>query len=163
MSCRSRNCCRFNHPCPIWCPCARRVCTNEVVNPIISESFGFFNNTSIGTVAPDATLPLSLITLSGSGIAPNSSGGILLSSGTYQISYFANGTIPASGVVGVKLQLNGVDVSGSDIFENGTISNLVTMSQTILLSVNQTATLELVNASNDAAAYSLGSILIRRI
>ncbi len=155
-------CCRFNHPCPIWCPCARRVCRNEVVNPVLTESFGFFNNTSVGVVAANAIIPLNLVELNGSGILPNGAGGVTLAGGTYQVSYFANGTVPAGGIMSVKLRLNGVDVPGSVISVTETAGNVASLTQTIVLTTQQGGTLELVNNST-ATNFSLASMLIRRI
>lgn len=160
---RRCNCCCFNHPCPIWCPCARRACTNEVVNPVITESFGFFNNTSVGTIGQEDNIPLNLVQIGGGGINTNGSGSIILSAGTYQISYFASGTIPASGLISIKLRLNSQDVAGSIISATQTTEDTTTLTQTIVINVPQDgAILEVVNNST-ATTFSLASVFIRRI
>ena len=155
-------CCRFNHPCPIWCPCVRRVCRNEVVNPVLTESFGFFNNTAVVAIAENAIIPLSLVEVGGSGILPNGAGAVTLAAGTYQVSYFASGTIPAGGTLSIKLRLNGVDVSGSVISATEAAGNVASLTQTIVLSTQLGGTLELVNNST-STTFSLASMLIRRI
>lgn len=154
-------CCRFNHPSPIWCPCARRVCRNEVVNPVLTESFGFFNNTAVGTIVANATLPLNIVEISGSGISSNGAGAINLASGTYQVSYFASGEIPASGTLSLRLQINGSTVNGSAISSSEDVGDVESLTQTIVL---RTAggVLEIVNNSS-ATNFSLASVLVRRI
>ena len=154
-------CCRFNHPSPIWCSCARRVCRNEVVNPVLTESFGFFNNTAVGTIVANATLPLNIVEISGSGISSNGAGAINLASGTYQVSYLASGEISASGTLSVRLQINGSTVNGSAISSSEDAGDVESLTQTIVL---RTAggVLEIVNNSS-ATNFSLASVLVRRI
>lgn len=160
---RRCNCCCFNHPCPILCSCARRRCTNEVVNPVLSESFGFFNNTAVGTIAQEDNLPLNLVQLGGGGINTNGAGAITLAAGTYQISYFASGIVPASGTVSIKLRSNAVDVPGSVISETQTVGETATVTQTMVINAPQDgAIVEVVNNSA-ATTFSLASVFIRRI
>ena len=157
-----RNCC-LNHPFPIWCPCARRSCTNEVVNPVLSESFGFFNNTLTGTIVQEDNLPLNPIQIGGGGINSNGAGSIILSAGTYQISYFASGTVPVSETLSIKLRLNAVDVPGSIISETQTAGDFATVTQTIVINAPQDgAILEVVNNST-STNFGLASVFIRRI
>lgn len=158
-----RNCCCFNHPIPIWCPCARSVCRNEVINPTLTESFGFFNNTAVGTIGSDSTIPLNLVQIGGGGINTNGSGAILLSAGTYQVTYFANGTIPAGGTMSIKLRLNGFNVAGSVLTNSQSVGDVETLTQTLVLSIPQDGgILELVNNSN-ATTFTLASMFVRRI
>lgn len=163
MSWGRSHCCRFNHPRPIWCPCARRVCRNEVVNPVLTESFGFFNNTAVGTIASNAIIPLTTVQTGGSGVSSNNAGGIILAAGTYQVSYFANGTVPAGGSVSVSLRINGTELSGSEVTVTGDSGNVASLTQTIVITLAQSGTLELVNSSLENVTYSLASVLIRRI
>ena len=163
MSCRNRNCCRLNHPNPIWCPCARTRCTNEVVNPAISESFGTFNSTSVGVIEAESVLPVSTGQQSGGGISSNGLGGVLLVAGTYQISYFASGSIPSGERCGIKLRLNGADVLGSEIFASGENLQGISLTQTIAILVEQTGTIEIVNASTATTNFATASLFIRRL
>ena len=61
------NCCVCNHPCPIFCPFINFTCQNDVVNPVVGNAFGFFNNLAVGDVAGGAQIPLSLVILGGDG------------------------------------------------------------------------------------------------
>ena len=158
-----RNCCCFNHPVSIWCPCAQKSCSNEVVNPVLTESFGFFNNVSSTTIAQQDRIPLNLVQIGGGGISLNGSGSIVLSAGTYQISYFASGTVPTTGTVSIKLRLNSTDVSGSIITQAQAQNETATLTQTIVINVPQDgAILEIVN-NGSTTSFGLASMFIRRI
>ncbi len=163
MSWGRSHCCRVNHPRPICCPCARRVCRNEVVNPVLTENFGFFNNTAVGTIASNAIIPLTTVQTSGSGVVSNNAGGIILAAGTYQVSYFANGTVPVGENISIALRVNGAELSGSKVTVTGTAGNVASLTQTIVIPLAQSGTLELVNSSLENVTYSLASMLIRRI
>lgn len=162
---RRFNCCCFNHPCPIRCPwICPTACRNEVVNPTFTESFGFFRNITPGTITSNAIIPLNLVQSGGSGISSTGAGAISLAAGTYEVTYFANGTIPASGTMSIKLRLNGVDVAGSIISDTQDTGNISTLTQTIVLRVESiNGILELVNNSADSATFSLASMFTRRI
>jgi len=159
---RRFNCCVFNHPCPIYCR-AVRSCENIVVNPIINTGFGFFNNTDVGAIASNARIPLSFVQGEGTTITSSQAvlGAISLSAGTYQITYFANGEVPASGTMSIKLRFNGVDVSGSILEATLPTGEQTTLTQTIVLTVSQTSTLELVNNSADNTIFSLASMFVQ--
>ena len=163
---RRFNCCIFNHPCPIFCP-INLACRggNEIVNPIITSDFGFFNNLSVGEIASQGIIPVGFVQGSGAGILPSTitSGAVTLSAGTYEISYSVSGTVPASGTISAKLQVNGVDVSGSTISTTQTAGNAVNLSRTIVITVPQTSTLQIVNNSSDATTYTNASLLIKNI
>ena len=88
------NCCIFNHPCPIRCPLLSCGCRNEIVNPEFGNDFGFFNNTAVGEIASQTTIPVSLVTSEGTSIVSNGAGGVTLAAGAYEVSYLANGTVP---------------------------------------------------------------------
>ena len=85
------NNCRCNHPCPIFCGRVR-CCTNDIVNPILTNNFGFFNNTATQTVGAFGTIAVNFVLGEGSSISQSNlvSGAISLAPGTYEVSYFAN-------------------------------------------------------------------------
>lgn len=163
---RRFNCCIFNHPCPIFCP-INLACKggNDIINPIITTDYGFFNNLSVGAVATQTIIPVGFVQGSGSGILPSTttSGAVTLSAGTYEISYSVSGTVPASGTISAKLQINGVDVSGSTISATQTAGNAVNLSRTIVITIPQTSTLQIVNNSSDSTTYTNASLFIRSI
>ncbi len=160
---RRFNCCQFNHPCPIFCPSINLTCTNEVVNPDFDNDFGFFNNLAVGTIASQAIIPVSLVTSEGTSISSNGAGGVTLVPGSYEVSYLANGTVPASGTLSIKLQLNGVDLSGSVLNATQTAGDVVSLTQTMIISTTNTNTLNLVNNSSDDTTFTYASLSIRRI
>ena len=160
---RSCNCCCQNHPSPITC-CSCQSCTeNQVVNPALQGSFGFFNNVDIGSVANNGTLPVNLVQSQGSGISSNGSGAISLSAGNYEVSYFAQGTVPVTGRLSVGLELNGVLIEGSQITSEQEVGSVETLSQTVLISVTDNSTLELVNLSGQNTTFSTASVFVRRL
>ncbi len=160
---RRFNCCIFNHPVPICCPFVNLTCTNEVVNPSFANDFGFFNNSAIGTVAPQAIIPVLLVSSEGTSIASNGAGAATLVPGSYQVSYLANGTVPASGTMSIKLELNGLQVPGSVLTATQTAGNVVNLTQSMIISITSPSTLELVNNSADNTAFAYASLSIRRI
>ena len=134
------------------------------MNPVISTSFGFFNNTIAGAIASDAIIPLNLVQSGGSGITSNGVGAVVLAAGVYQVTYFANGTIPASESMSINLRLNGVDVAGSVLSETGTSGDVSMLTQTIVVTVPQTGgTLQLINNSTDDVNFILVSLFVQRI
>lgn len=165
--CRRFNCCVFNHPCPIFCPFVNLACNggNDIINPIITSDFGFFNNTVGGAIASQAIIPVGFVQGSGTGVLPSTTtaGAVTLSAGTYEISYSAAGTVPASGTISIKLQINGVDVAGSIISGTQTVGNAVNLARMIVITVPQTSTLQLVNNSSGTTTYTNASMFVRSI
>ena len=159
---RRFNCCIFNHPCPIFCPFLSCVCENEIVNPIIGSTFGYFSNTALGAIVSNAIIPLNFVQGDGDNITASTTlpGAINLLAGTYQITYLASGTVPASGTMSIKLRLNGVDVAGSVLTATQPAGQVTNLTQTIVLTVPQTSTLELVSNSSDATTYSYANMFV---
>ncbi len=160
------NCCIFNHPCPILCP-SNLGCIggNNIINPILpTNQYGFFNNTAPGSIATNAIIPVTLSVGAGSDITTSpTTGAVRLLAGTYEISYFAEGTIPSGGTISAKLSLNGTDVPGSTLTNTATAGNVVNLGKTIIITVNQTSTLQLVNATSETTTYSNASMSIKRL
>ena len=159
---RRFNCCVFNHPRPIFCP-INLSCTNEVVNPSFGNDFGFFNNLNVGVIDSQARIPASLVVSEGFSVSADGTGAVTLIAGSYEVSYLANGNVPASGTLSIKLRLNGVDLSGSVIQINQTSGDIVNLNQTMIISILETSTLELANNSSDSATIQYASISVRRI
>lgn len=163
---RGFNCCICNHPCPLFCPGFTESCSeNIVVNPIITENFGFFNNTAVGAVEPQAIIPVAFVQGRGTSITGSTTtvGAVNLLPGTYEVTYFAEGTVPESGTISIQLELNGIDVVGSTISATLPADTVTTLTQTIVITVAQTSTLELVNNSTDSTTFTNASIFIRRL
>ncbi|MBP3431892.1 MAG: hypothetical protein J6K39_03465 [Clostridia bacterium] len=158
---RRFNCCIYNHPCPIFCP-IKLSCSNDVVNPIVSSAYGFFNNSAGGTFAFESQVPLGLVIFGGEGVA-SSSGSVFVTPGVYEVNYFAGGTVPAGGTLSVKLRLNGVDVDGSVITSVQTVGENVNLTRTIVVSADQGGILELANNSGESATFSFASMFVRRL
>lgn len=158
------NCCVCNHPCPIFCPFIDLTCQNEVVNPVVSSAFGFFNNLSVGAIASGAQIPVSLVILGGDGggIVPNA-GGVTVTPGTYEINYFAGGTVPAGGTLSIGLTLDGVSVAGSQVSSTQSAGSTVNLTRTIVVSAIDGGTISLVNTSGEAATFSFASMFLRRL
>lgn len=158
------NNCRCNHPCPICC-CRLRNCTNDIVNPVIRGDFGYFNNTSTQTIASSERIPVSFVLGEGTSIVASEdvSGAVTLAQGTYEISYFANATIPAGASVSIALRLNGAIVPGSTVVVTGTAGEVVPVSQVIMVNVLQRSTLELVNVTAGSVVTNLASMSIKKL
>lgn len=158
------NCC-CNHPCPIFCPCSLECSSNEVVNPVIENQFGYFNNSTTTTVASQGVISVTLSQSQGTSITQSSSvsGGINLLAGTYQVSYFANGTTPENENFSIKLEIDSNEVAGSVINVNQESGDVVSASQTIVISLTQSSTLTLVNNSANSTVITSASVVIRRI
>lgn len=162
--CRRFNCCIFNHPCPIFCPCSLACTGNEVVNPIIPSDYAFFNSVG-GDIASQAIIPVSLVQGNSQAITPSTqiSGAVVLSAGTYEISYLAGGIVPSNGTMSIKLRLNGTDVAGSVLTGSQAAGNVINLTQNMVLTVPQGSTLELVNNSAETTTFYYSSMFIRRI
>ena len=156
--------CLFNHPCPIFCPINLSCQGNEVINPVLTQSFGFFSNNDVGTIAANAIIPISLQEVSGDGISANTTtaGAINLLGGTYEISYFVQGIVPAGGTISTALRLNGDVISGSEIEQTQTPGDVVNMSKTIVFTTLLSGTLELFNSS-EATTFDSASVFVRRL
>ncbi len=157
------NCC-CNHPCPIFCN-RLRCCTNDVVNPVLTNAFGFFNNTATQTVDAFSIVPVNFVLGEGTSILPSqtTAGAVALAQGTYEVSYFANVVLNDSEVAQIALRLNGVVVSGSEVQDTGTAGQQLSLTQTIMLTVAQASTLELINNTSNATVFNLASLSIKKL
>lgn len=158
------NNCFCNHPCPIFCR-RLRCCTNDVVNPILTGNFGFFNNTTTQTIGALERIPVSFVLGEGTSVLPSMTtpGAVTLAQGTYEISYFANVVLPESGTARIALELNGALISGSSVEESSPSGTLAALSQTIMLEVEQSSTLELVNGTSVPLVVNLASLSIKKL
>lgn len=160
---RKVNCCCRNHPRPIFC-CQRLECSqNEVVNPVVQGSFGFFNNTSIATYSQNEIIPLVAVMSQGAGVSSTSAGGVLLSAGTYQITYFAQGRLLEDGEISVGLRLNGQEIAGTRLVQSGQSGEVKNLSQTILFGIVEGSILEIVDLGEQNATFSLASLYVVRV
>jgi hypothetical protein len=157
------NRCIFNHPCPIFCPLLSGCSENTVVNPTIADAFGFFSNTVGGEVGSQSIIPLTFVQGNGAVVQSSTTGAVEISAGTYQVTYLAGGTVPASGTLSIKLRLDGFDVTSSTLNGTQTSTNFVNLTQSIVISVSQTSVLELVNNSSTSAKFSYASMVIRSV
>ena len=157
------NCC-CNHPCPIFCG-RLRCCTNDIVNPVLTGNFGYFNRIGETTVGGLGIIPVSFVLGEGTSVLPSTAvpGAVTLAQGTYEVSYFANVVIPASGTASIALRLNGGIAGGSSIEVTGVAGEVVSISQTIMLSVEQSSTLELFNNTAANLTTTLASLSIKKM
>ena len=166
MTCFTKcgNGCCPNSPRPIWVfgNCST---SNDVVNPIIPTSFCFFENNLGGTVTTGSIIPVGLTSSLGGKITASTTtaGAVNLTPGTYEITYFVNGTIPASTTMSVGLRANGVQVAGSISTVSGTAGNQATVSKTIVLTVASNTMLELYNTGTDSLTISNANIVVKEI
>lgn len=165
MTCFTRcgNFCCPNTPRPIFVfgDCDNN---NSVVNPVVLPSFGFFENNLGGTVPVNTIIPVTLTSSQGNNVSASSTAGaVTLAPGRYEITYFVNGTLPASTTMSVALRANGVQVAGSTSTASGTAGNQTTLTKTIVLTVPVTTTLELYNNGTDALTISNVNILVKEI
>ena len=156
--------CRPVFPRPIYCPLIVRS-QNNIVNPVITNQFGFFNNTNPGAIETESIIPVTLVVGRGTNITQSTTtaGAVTLLPGTYEVSYMANGELSAGGTLSVELELNGVDVPGSALTDSGTAGDEVTVGQTMIINVPATSTLELINNSAETVTFTNASITINRL
>lgn len=156
-------CCIPNQPRPIFCPLIVRS-ENNIVNPTLTNEFGFFYNTALGEIGTGTLIPLTFVNGRGTTISQSTTAGaITLLPGTYQISYTANAVTPAGENVTIDLELNGTEVSGSAVTASGTAGTSVVLGQTIVLTTQTTSTLELVNISGETTEFFSASVTINRL
>lgn len=155
------NCCISNHPCPILCS-SLSSCTNTILNPVIAIPFAFFDNRQTQTVATDGTIAVNLVESRGSEITTSTavSGAVDLAAGSYQVTYLAGGTVPSGGNLSIKLRLDGIDVQSSLLTTTQPAGQFANLTQTIIITVLQTTTLEIVNNSGQDTIYSYASISV---
>lgn len=156
---RRFNCCVFNHPCPIFCPINLQ-CSNEVVNPIISGPFAFISNNAVGEIASQGIIPLPITNYLA--LMP-ANGGVVLPAGTFEVSYFAGATVPASGQISVSLTLDGLTLSGSTISATSTAGNNVNSNRTIVISAPAGGVLQLINSGESAVTFSFASMFVKQL
>lgn len=157
--------CFFNHPTRIVCPTIITECRNEVINPVITNDFGYFYNTAVGEIDSGEIIPVMMVLGRGPNITPSitTTGAVTLQPGTYQISYSAEGTVPASGSISVGLRINGVGQPGTAITETTTAGDVVSMSRTIMINIGTISTLELINTGVETTTYTFGNLAITRL
>ena len=139
--------------------------TNNVVNPIILSSFGFFENNLGGTVTANAIIPVTLTSSQGDNVSGSTTtaGAITLTTGTYEITYNVDATIPTLGTMSVGLRLNGTNITGSTSAVSGTAGNQGILTKSIIVTVPQTSTLELYNAGSENLTISSANVIVKEI
>ena len=157
--------CFCNHPRQIFCGILSANCENNVVNPVVSTNYGFFNNTLPGQIESEAVIPLTFVLGSGNAITQNTSttGTISLMPGVYEISYTAGAVVPTGNAVSVELQLNGVAVDGTELEVVVVAGQTENLTQTIMLNVPAESVLALVNTTTETVDFTNASIAIRRL
>ena len=111
--------CFLNNPRPIFCPFVNLNCTqNQVVNPTLPGNFAYLVQVP-GEVGAGENFDLGVQSFSGNNFIPNGMGGITLQAGSYEVTYSASATIPASGSVSIGLTLDGGVVAGSTVVTFG--------------------------------------------
>lgn len=166
MTCFTRcgiGCCP-NSPRPIFVfgDCST---STDIINPIIPTSYGFFENNLGGAVATGGIIPVTATSLRGSKITASTttSGAVNLTPGTYEITYFVNGTIPASATMSVGLESNGTQIAGSTATISGTAGNQATVQKTIVLTVTENTTLGLYNLGTDSLTISNANLVVKEL
>ena len=139
--------------------------TNNIINPIILSPFGFFENNLGGNVSADAIIPVSLTSLQGDNVSGSATtaGAITLTTGTYEITYNVNATIPTLGSMSVGLRLNGTSIAGSTSTVSGTAGNQGILTKSIIVTVPQTSTLELYNSSGENLTTASANVIVKEI
>ncbi|MBR1890100.1 MAG: hypothetical protein IJ817_00250 [Clostridia bacterium] len=157
--------CFFNHPIRIVCPNVVTQCSNDIINPVILNDYAFFNNTGATEIAPDTTIPVTLVINRGSNITQSitTTGAISLQPGVYEVTYSVTGTIPAGGTIETELELNGVTISGSTLTVSQTAGETISMSQTLIINVPAISTLQLINAGAEETTFSYVGVTLNRL
>ena len=113
-----------------------------------------------GAVAPSSIIPLTFNTATPTTTMSVSADAVnLAETGTYLISFFANGSIP-TGDFTVQLYLNGAPIANEIITLNNPAGEQNAGSKTILVSATAGDTLSIYNTSADTATLTGASLLV---
>lgn len=165
MTCYTRcgNLCCPNSPRPIFVfgDCSM---SNDVVNPIIPTSVGFFENILGSTVTSGGIIPLTLTSSRGSKIYSGTQiGTIVLTPGVYEINYSINAQIPTSGNASIILSENGAQSASSIVTASGTVGSEVSMSKTIIVDIENQTTMQILNNGTGNLQILNGNMIIKEI
>lgn len=168
MTCFTRcgDFCCPNNPRPIFTRSLGLCSPNTVVNPpIATTSFAFFTNNNVGIIASGDSIPLTITQSRDSDITQSLSvfGAVTLLPGIYQITYFVQGDIPTGGEISIGVHQNGVQLIDSVATQSGTTGTSVSISKTIVLNVNVTSTLQLINESGESVDFSTANMFISKL
>ena len=165
MACFSN--CRYTrngpyYPCQVttsFCNCTG----NSVINPVSTESFAFLSLVSPATVDCEEIVPVALSSSGGSGITSTESGVVNLTPGTYQATFNVTSEIGASGENNFALSVNDEVLSSSISQVQGTIGNVESVSNSVVITISESSTLNLINNGTDEVTISNANLFVRRI
>lgn len=160
------NCCRRSSYYPrqiMTCSCLNNCSVGSVVNPEIVNEFAVFILSGARSIEAESSVPAEVLDSSGTAISDGGNGGVNLTAGLYQVSYNVSAIIPAGGEVELEFRLDDVPVSGSRSVANAVSGQRVTLTNSIILRLNQNQVLGLVNASSEMIDVSSASISILKI
>lgn len=156
------NNCFLNQPNQIFCRRDFSCTGNEVVNPVLTNNFAYFNNLQGGTIVANGAISQNYVRGSGL-ILSDGNSGVLLPAGDYQITFNVSGTALAGQEIAVALSLNDLEISGSRVtglLISGGIANL---NQTLIVTIQQTSNLKIVNYSSESVQAVSSSLSIVKL
>ncbi len=134
--------------------------SNNVQNPTRSEEWGFFLATPL-TVASMENVPLTLSTSAGTAVSQQSDSVANITTGSYQISYNITAS-SATNPMSFGIKLNGVVLPHTIVTAVGN-GDVISLSNSFILTVSSNSTLELANLTAGSVAETSASLAVTKL
>lgn len=159
-----KNCYGPSTPCPVVCCSCTNCCENLVQNPPTSTTnIAFFTLSTPTIVVIDSIVPVTLVFNAGTAIASPSVGNVVLATGTYEVSYNVTSVLGEDGTNSFGILLGGVVVPASIGSASGEAGDIVSISNSVILSVDSSTALTLNNLGDDTVTINVANLTIRKI
>ncbi len=138
--------------------------TTTVINPIILPTWAYANFIVPQDVWVGSVVGVRKQVSSGSGIIDNLDGSFILSGGTYNIEFSANGIIPNASGMGLALVLDGVVIEESRAVSTGAGGDISDLAGRAIFNVESSGSLlALINVGSQNLTLNRASITINKI
>jgi hypothetical protein len=159
------NCCQCI--CPQNDPCRGATGATGPTGPSGASRIANFYNSSTGVIGNNIALNLfENVNLATTDISHSfgSSDVILVTTGYYLITFYADVTRTTDGTVSLKMTANGSDIPLSPTTAYATANNATSLSNSFIFNnTNQNTTLNLVNSSGVSASFTNVSVVIQKV
>lgn len=149
------------YPCPIFVrgtTCSQ----NNVINPENVLNQSFFGSTNATIIANGENIPLTLISSSGNGFSI-SDNVVSLGVGRFQVTYNVTSEIATGGQNIFGLILNSEEIALSLTTQTGTVGDVISQSNTVVVTTTSSSTISLRNLSGENVRGTNANLLITKL
>ena len=135
----------------------------RIVNPDVPVQFAVFTLNTATSVESGEVVPVTRTSFGGTAISDGGNGKIDLTAGVYRISYNATAVMANGGEVRTILEFDGVAVSTTESVLSGSAGEETSLSNQIILNLEEAGTLTLVNSASESVNILTANVSIDKL